>query len=135
MRKPSVTGTHWFSLSGRELLLLAAGVAIALLVVGLIQLMDALRPRDNVSVGGTPEALALPKRMDVNTAADYELEMLPGIGPKTAKAIIQYREQHGPFATLEDLEKVNGIGPKTIEAIRPHAMCVPVRREQDRRGD
>ena len=41
---------------------------------------------------------------------------LTGIGPKKAAAIIQYREQHGSFKTVNDLENVEGIGQKTILA-------------------
>lgn len=43
---------------------------------------------------------------------------LNGIGEKKAQAIIDYRTQHGPFNTLEDLQKVKGISDKTIEKNR-----------------
>ena len=49
-----------------------------------------------------------------------ELDILPGVGPKMAQAIIDFREAHGKFSTLEDLQKVKGFGPKKFAAIRPH---------------
>jgi len=53
------------------------------------------------------------------SAADAAtLDQLPGIGPATAAAIISYREEHGPFGTVEELQKVPGIGPATLARIR-----------------
>lgn len=59
-------------------------------------------------------------RVDVNTASAAELELLPKIGPSTAKAIIEYRTKNGPFRKAEDLEKVPRIGAKTVASLRPH---------------
>ncbi|MEJ7721129.1 MAG: helix-hairpin-helix domain-containing protein [Ilumatobacteraceae bacterium] len=56
--------------------------------------------------------------VDVNMAGLDELDTLPGIGPATATAIIQYRDENGPFASVDDLESVPGIGPVTLGAIR-----------------
>ena len=41
------------------------------------------------------------------------------MGPVTAAAIIQYRTEHGPFASVDDLMDVSGIGPATLEELRP----------------
>ena len=48
--------------------------------------------------------------VNINTASQAELEALQGIGPTKAKAIIEYREKVGLFASIDDLEKVSGIG-------------------------
>lgn len=56
--------------------------------------------------------------VNINTAAAAELESLPGIGPKTAEAIIAYRDEHGPFASIEAITEVKGIGPATLEKLR-----------------
>jgi len=47
--------------------------------------------------------------MDLNSAALEQLEHLPGIGPSTAKAIVQFREKSGPFERVEDLLVIHGI--------------------------
>lgn len=56
--------------------------------------------------------------VNVNTADASELETLPGIGASKAAAIIQYRADHGPFKTVDDLDNVSGIGPSTLANIR-----------------
>ena len=56
--------------------------------------------------------------IDINTAPAYVLETLPGIGGVKAKAIVDYRDAHGPFKTIEDLMKVKGIGAKTLNNIK-----------------
>lgn len=57
--------------------------------------------------------------VNINRATGSTLETLPGIGPATAKKIIAYRNEHGPFTQIEDLTKVKSIGPKKLEHIRP----------------
>ncbi|WP_420626467.1 helix-hairpin-helix domain-containing protein [Candidatus Poriferisodalis sp.] len=59
--------------------------------------------------------------LDVNTATAAQLEGLPGIGPSLAAAIVAYRAEHGPFATLDALEQVPGIGPSKLSQLRPRA--------------
>jgi len=56
--------------------------------------------------------------ININTAASFELEELPGIGPTTAGKIIAYREENGPFLSIEDIINVSGIGPGTYERIK-----------------
>lgn len=62
--------------------------------------------------------------VDVNTADAALLESLPGIGPSLAAAIVEHRQRHGPFATVDDLIDVSGIGPVKLEQIRPQATVV-----------
>jgi competence ComEA-like helix-hairpin-helix protein len=57
--------------------------------------------------------------IELNTATASDLEATPGIGPTLASRIVQYRDEHGPFASLEELEEVRGIGSKTLWKIKP----------------
>ena len=59
--------------------------------------------------------------IDINAADAAELTALPGVGPATAAAIVAYRDEHGPFASLEELLAVPGFGTGTLDAIRSAA--------------
>ena len=74
----------------------------------------ALTPFDPAKM----KVLSIP--VNINTAGAEELDILPGVGPKMAQAIVAFREAHGKFSALEDLQKVKGLGPKKFAAIRPH---------------
>lgn len=56
--------------------------------------------------------------ININKASATDLEQLDGIGPVLARRIIEYREQHGAFATVDQLDEVSGIGPKRLSAMR-----------------
>jgi competence protein ComEA len=56
--------------------------------------------------------------VDINTAAAADLEQLPGVGPATAEAIIDHREQHGPFDSVDGLLDVRGIGDAKLAQLR-----------------
>jgi competence protein ComEA len=57
--------------------------------------------------------------VNVNTASAEEIAaVIKGIGPKKAEAIVTYRQQHGPFQTVDDLKKVPGVGDKIVESNR-----------------
>ena len=58
--------------------------------------------------------------IDVNAAGVYDLDRLPGIGPTKAEAILAYREEHGPFQSVDELLEVSGIGEVTLENLRPY---------------
>ena len=56
--------------------------------------------------------------VNINTASAEELTTLKGIGPKTAEKIIEYRQNNGPFKSIEEIQNVRGIGAKKFENIR-----------------
>lgn len=61
----------------------------------------------------------LASEVNINSADASVLEAsLVGVGPEKAEAIVQYREAHGPFASIEDLVNVKGIAERTIEKNR-----------------
>ncbi len=61
---------------------------------------------------------AKPQKVDLNRAGAWLLEGLPEIGEVTAKRIVAYREQNGPFRSLNDLLRVEGIGQTTLTKIK-----------------
>lgn len=65
------------------------------------------------SVGG-----AGPGPVNLNTATADQLDALPGVGPATAAAIIEWRTRHGPFKRVDDLVQVPGIGPSKLGQLR-----------------
>jgi competence protein ComEA len=64
------------------------------------------------SAGGT---------VDLNTATLAELQTLPGVGPVLAQRILDWRTEHGSFASVDELNEVSGIGDATLAEIAPHA--------------
>ena len=69
---------------------------------------------------GRPDSLLPGEVINVNAAGAGDLDRLPGIGPAKAEAILAYREEHGPFQTVDGLLEVSGIGPVTLENLRPY---------------
>ena len=58
--------------------------------------------------------------VNINTASARELEALPGIGEVLSQRIIDYRNAHGPFQSVDELIRIKGIGEKTLERIKPY---------------
>lgn len=86
---------------------------------------------DAIGTGSSPAAsmsdqqsAAVPKRshkglLDLNRATEEDFDALPGIGPRLAERILEYRKSAGAFHSLDELRAVKGIGKKTFERIRP----------------
>ena len=58
------------------------------------------------------------EQLDINQASAEDLCNLKGIDTVKASAIVEYREAHGPFTSIEDIKHVKGIGDKTFENIK-----------------
>ena len=63
--------------------------------------------------------------LDINRADLYDLTQLPGIGEKLAERILQYRDVHGAFASIDGLMAVDGIGESKMASIRPFIAVSP----------
>ena len=61
--------------------------------------------------------------VSLSSATAEQLDALPGIGPVTAQKIVQYREQHGPFTSVEGLDAIPGIGPARLANLQ--GLVVP----------
>jgi comEA protein len=60
------------------------------------------------------------EKININKASVSELTRLPGVGPRIAERIYEYRKQVGKFKSVEELLNVKGIGPKKLEKMRPY---------------
>jgi comEA protein len=63
--------------------------------------------------------------IDLNTATAEQLQQVPGIGPSTAKAIVDFRRKSGPFQKIEDLLAIKGISKARLEKMRPYLTLSP----------
>ncbi len=72
------------------------------------------------AVGGTGDSSG---PVNLNTASAEQLDALPGVGPSTAAAIMAYRDDNGPFLSVDDLLSVPGIGPAKLEALRDSVVA------------
>ena len=60
-------------------------------------------------------------KIHINTADEKKLDELPGVGPVMAKRIVEYRNEHGPFESVDDLAKIRGIGAEKLARIKEKA--------------
>ena len=63
--------------------------------------------------------------VNLNTAPATEIAGLPGIGPKTAELVVQYREKNGSFKKIEEIMNVKGIGEKTFLKLKDRITVAP----------
>ena len=76
-----------------------------------------------------PEGAAAPSApgssgpVSLSAASAEQLDALPGVGPVTAEKIVAYRQQHGPFRSVDELDAISGIGPARIADLQ--GLVVP----------
>lgn len=103
-------------------ILIGSGISLG---IGLLESRETevAEVENAVKVSGTQISGNLPnqlidEKININTASADELDLLPGIGPSKAQAIIDYRKKNGPFHSLVEIQNVSGIGPKTFEKLK-----------------
>ena len=74
---------------------------------------------DSAAIGQDGVAL-----ININAVDAETLTRLDGIGEVLAQRIVDYRTEHGPFASLDELLKVKGVGEKTLDRIRDRLVCL-----------
>jgi competence protein ComEA len=70
------------------------------------------------ALGDAGRAGRAPGPVHLNSATLEQLDALPGVGPVTAKKILDYRQEHGAFGSVDELDAVSGIGPARLEELR-----------------
>lgn len=103
--------------------LIGIGVVFLLLLARVLTydpFKASIVPLDPSNAYARPALNPSPGSIALNLASAKELELLPGIGPSLASRILEHRQTHGPFKSVEELLAVKGIGPKTLEKIRPY---------------
>jgi competence protein ComEA len=98
----------------------------------------AMSPSPVASLADQRPTVETPKRshqslLDLNRATDEDFDALPGVGPKLAERIMEYRQSVGAFHSLDELRSVKGIGKKKFERIRSLVTVTPDAGLSDRR--
>jgi competence protein ComEA len=112
----------------RNLVLISLVTGAWLLAIALEVRQRSIRARGHVPDGGTcpvphgvgsasVRQLLCTGRMPVNCASARDLELLRGVGPTRASAIVEHRRKHGAFTGTQDLQNVRGIGPATASRL------------------
>ena len=83
---------------------------------------EAQRNPALLPVSGDPDTQTAMPLININTASQSELEKLPGVGPVTARAIIDHREKHGRFKRPEDIMQVPGIKESRYQALQDYII-------------
>jgi competence protein ComEA len=102
----------------RVLLMFLAVAAMAVIPVAAAQQAKAPAP-ETKAARASKAAPAPTAPINLNTATQAQLESLPGVGPKAAQRILEYRKQNGSFKKIEDLMNVKGFGEKTFLKLKP----------------
>ena len=79
-----------------------------------------LNNKPELNIATLPDRSATPYLININTASSEELSTLDGIGAKTADKIVEYRNHHGDFKSVNELYNISGIGSFTLNKIKDY---------------
>lgn len=77
-----------------------------------------------------PVAAAATGVVNLNSATAAQIASLPGIGPKTAELVVQYRQKNGPFKKIEEIMNVRGVGEKSFLKIKDRLTVAAAKSEK-----
>lgn len=95
-------------------------ISLAVMALAVGCLTPAAYAVEKAAENTTKPATSAAAMVNVNTATATQLSTIKGLGPKKAQAIIDYRQQNGPFKSVDDLRQVPGISDKLLASIKPH---------------
>ncbi len=121
--EPSESGRDWTVGAAKWAAVVVLGGAS---IVGMAWSIFAWERRDEA------RSIDAERRIDLNTASEAELQLLPDVGPTLAERIVRDRERVGPFRTVDELDRVEGVGPRTIAGLRPFVV---IRNEPGENGE
>lgn len=104
-------------------------IFMLIVAIGLAAAISPLLAQTDAAPAKTPKpvvAAASTQVINLNTATAIQIAMLPGIGPKTADLIVQYRQKNGSFKKVEEIMNVRGIGEKTFLKLKSRLTVSPV---------
>lgn len=78
--------------------------------------------KDKILVRGEKSTALTPHSININTANLQSLTQLPGVGTKTAKKIIEFREKNGSFVSIKQIMQIKGIGEKKYLKIKEYIV-------------
>ncbi len=96
----------------------AAGGALPEADLSTLNLARRVTDGELITVGMPPAGVAPGGPVNLNTATAEQLDTLPGVGPVLAARIVEYRDRHGGFGTVDELREVAGIGDATFAELR-----------------
>jgi competence protein ComEA len=96
-------------------------MVLAILAVAALPASAQSKAAGGSAKSATSKPAATPSSpVNLNTATQAQIEALPGIGPKVAQRIIEYRQKNGQFKKIEDVMNVKGIGEKSFLKLKPY---------------
>lgn len=114
-------------LTRRHQVTLATIVVICLGILAARSVFDRIQHGRPINIERPFDVKQVELTIDLNAAAWPELTLLPDISETMARRIVEHREQHGRFQSLESIQDVKGIGPRTFARIQPYlrALAAP----------
>ena len=94
--------------------------ALVVMIASVASSTAAAAPAQRAQASKSTASDSAPAAVDINSADAEKLASLPGIGPSIAQRIVDYRKEHGPYKSVDELLNVRGVGEKLLARLRDH---------------